>query len=129
VRSDRRTRDIGVDVTGGSTLAAARHFYCHALGGRQVRRVTRGDGSSMLRFLVSGELLTTGPSAANDRVTLIVDDVMRIAERCWDAGFEVRVGAADDDGSIVVIDPFDLELELISSGSEERRRAVAAEER
>jgi hypothetical protein len=46
-----------------------------------------------------------------------VDDALAIAERCWDAGFEVRVRGPADAGTIVVIDPFDIELEVISSGS------------
>ena len=75
------------------------------------------------------DLVTTGPNAANDRVQLVVDDVVTIAERCWDAGFVVRVGASADAESIVVIDPFGIELELIPSGSQQLRRAVAANER
>lgn len=115
MRRYRRKRDLGIDAATGSTLAAARAFYCDALGGRQTGGKRLGDGSSVLMFLVGVGLVTTGPGAANDRLMLVVDDVVAIAERCWDAGFEVRVGGSPDTRSIVVIDPFDLELELISS--------------
>ena len=101
-----------------SALAAARAFYCDALGGRQMRRIQLGDGSSLFRFLVGEELVTTGPGLADDRVTLVVDDPLAIAERCWDAGFEVRVRGFADATTIVVIDPFDRELEVISSTSQ-----------
>lgn len=109
-----RTRRSGVGA-GRSALAAARAFYCDALGGRQMRRLQLGDGSSAFRFLVGDELVTTGPGVADERVTLVVDDALAIAERCWDAGFEVRVRGTADETSIVVIDPFDRELEVRSS--------------
>jgi catechol 2,3-dioxygenase-like lactoylglutathione lyase family enzyme len=124
----QRTLDRGSGATGRSALAAARAFYCDALGGRQMRRLGLGDGGSMLRFLVGGDLVTTGPGAAVDRVTLVVDDALAIAERCWDAGFEVRVRGPVDARTIAVVDPFDLELEVVSSGGRETRRAVAAGE-
>jgi hypothetical protein len=69
----------------------------------------------MFRFLVGEELVTTGPGVVNDRVTLVVDDALAIAERCWDAGFEVRVRGTADATSVVVVDPFDRELEVISA--------------
>ncbi|MFL5616732.1 MAG: VOC family protein [Gemmatimonadaceae bacterium] len=128
MRVYRRKRGLRIDTAVGPTLAA-RAFYCHALGGRQIRRVRLGNGSTVFSFLVGEDLVTTGPRAANDRVQLVVDDVVATAERCWDSGFEVRVGTSDDADSIVVIDPFDLELELIPSGSERLLRTVAAEER
>ena len=82
-----------------------------------MRRLQLADGSSMFRFLVGEELVITGPGIVKDRVTLLVDDALAIAERCWDAGFEVRVHGAADATSVVVIDPFDRELEVISSRS------------
>jgi catechol 2,3-dioxygenase-like lactoylglutathione lyase family enzyme len=112
----RRNRNGGIDASAGPTLAAARALYCDVLGGRQMRRMKADDGS-MLSFLVGADLVTTGPGAADDHITLVVDDALAIAERCWDAGFEVRVRGPADAGTIVVIDPFDLELEVISSGS------------
>ena len=103
------TRGIGA---GRSALAAARAFYCDVLGGRQMRRLQLADGSSLFRFLVGDALVTTGPGIADERVTLVVDDALAIAERCWDAGFEVRVRESEDATTIVVIDPFDRELEV-----------------
>jgi hypothetical protein len=58
-----------------------------------------------------------------DRVTLIVDDALAIAERCWDAGLEVRVPEDADETTVVVIDPFGRELELISRTAQRERRA------
>jgi hypothetical protein len=80
-----------------------------------MRRLQLADGSSMFRFLVGEELVTTGPGVEKDRVTLVVDDALAIAERCWDAGFEVRVRGTADATSVVVVDPFDRELEVISA--------------
>jgi extradiol dioxygenase family protein len=99
---------------GRSALAAARAFYCDVLGGQQMRRLQLGDGSSLLSFLVGEALVITGPGVVDDRVTLVVDDALAIAERCWDAGFEVRVRGTADATTIVVIDPFDRELEVRS---------------
>jgi catechol 2,3-dioxygenase-like lactoylglutathione lyase family enzyme len=126
VRAHRRKRGRGIGAATGSTLAAARAFYCDVLGGRELGRGRLGDGSSALRFVFGGALVATGPSAAHDRVTLVVDDDLAIAARCWDGGFKVRIAGSADDESIVVIDPFDLELELIRSGSQRLLRAVAA---
>jgi hypothetical protein len=111
--SGLRTPRRGIGA-GRSALAAARAFYCDALGGRQMRRLQLADGSSMFRFLVGDELVLTGPGIVKDRVTLVVDDALAIAERCWDAGFEVRVHGAADATSVVVIDPFDRELEVVA---------------
>jgi hypothetical protein len=55
-------------------------------------------------------------SAAKDRVKLVVDDVDATAERCWDAGLKVRICGPADASTIVVIDPFGVEMELISNG-------------
>ena len=49
------------------------------------------------------------------RITLVVDDAVAIAARCWDAGFTVRVRESADATTIAVVDPFDLELELVSA--------------
>ena len=123
--TQRLVRDR-VDAADPSTIAA-RAFYCDALGGRQMRGASPWDSSSILMFLVGGALVTTGPGAADDRVTLVVDDAEAIAERCWDAGFEVRVRGSADARTIVLIDPFDRELEVISSDGRQPG-AVAAEQ-
>ena len=58
-----------------------------------------------------------------ERVTLVVDDALAFAERCWDAGFEVHVRDGANETTIVVIDPFGRELELISRAVQHERRA------
>jgi catechol 2,3-dioxygenase-like lactoylglutathione lyase family enzyme len=123
VTNYQREWNIGIGAAGRSALAAARAFYCEILGGRQMHRTTLGESSSMLSFLVGKDLVTTGPRVADDRVTLVVDDAIAIAERCWNAGFEIHVSA--DTGTIVVIDPFDLEVEVISTSDHRPRRAIA----
>ena len=121
--SYQREWNTGIGAAGRSPLAAARAFYCDILGGRQMHRTTLGESTSMLRFVVGKDLVTTGTRAADDRVTLVVDDAIAIAERCWNAGFEIHVSA--DTGTIVVVDPFDLEVEIISSSDHRPRREVA----
>jgi hypothetical protein len=59
----------------------------------------------------------------SNRVTLIVDDALAIAERCWDAGLEVRVPDGADETTVVVIDAFGRELEVISRTVGDERRA------
>ena len=104
----------GAITSGRSPLAAARAFYCDALGGRQMPRAKRGDDTT-LSFLVGDDLVTTGPAAMGGRITLVVDDAIEVAARCWDAGFTVNVRDAADSTTISVIDPFDLELGLATS--------------
>jgi hypothetical protein len=94
--------------------AAARAFYCDALGGRQIGRRAIGDANESLSFRVGGELVTTGPVVKRERRRLVVDDAVAIAARCWDAGFTVRVRGSAAATTIAVVDPFDLELELVS---------------
>ena len=91
-------------------------------GDRCIPHTRLADGSAVLRFLVGEDLVTTVPDIAHDRVTLVVDDVLAIAERCWDAGFVVRVDESADDGPIVVIDPVGLEVELTRRGSRQVHR-------
>ena len=105
----------GAITTTRSALAGARAFYCDALGGRQMHHTTLGDDGSVFCFRVGGELVVTGPAVTNDRITLVVDDAVAIAEQCWDAGFAVHVRGTADATTLAVIDPFGLELELVSS--------------
>ena len=62
-----------------------------------------------------------------DRVTLVVDDALAFAERWWDAGFEVRIREGAGEPTIVVIDPFGRELEVISRTVQHARRARGRE--
>jgi hypothetical protein len=54
-----------------------------------------------------------GAARAGGRITVVADDPAAIAERCWDAGFEVRVRGPADGGAIVVIGLLEVELEVI----------------
>jgi len=103
-----------VTLESRSSLAAARAFYCDALRGRQLRRRRDDDDSGALCFRVGEDLVTTGPAATGARVTLVVDDVVTVAARCWDAGFTVQVRDSGNATTITVIDPFDLEVELVA---------------
>jgi catechol 2,3-dioxygenase-like lactoylglutathione lyase family enzyme len=94
-------------------LSAARAFYCDALGGRQVYGTASHERTGQLFFHVGGTLVATRPAGREDPITLMVHDPVAIAERCWDAGFTVQVRESGDATTIAVIDPFDLELELI----------------
>lgn len=107
-----------------SRLAAARAFYCDALGGRQLTTTRGEDGSGSLRFRVGEDLVTTGPGAGAGRVAIVVRDAIAVAERCWDAGFEVRVRGSEEATTIAVVDPFELELELVSAASQSRLSAT-----
>lgn len=98
-----------------TAVAAARAFYCDVLRGRHIRRARLDDDSDLLFFCIGDELITTGPAATKDRIALVVADAIAIAERCWDAGFTVHVRESAGVTTIAVIDPFELELELISS--------------
>lgn len=79
-----------------------------------MRRRQIANAGEALSFRVGGELVTTGPVMTRERIRLVVDDAVAIAARCWDAGFTVRVRESADAVTIAVVDPFDLELELVS---------------
>lgn len=105
-------------TTGRSAHAAARAFYCDALGGRQLRRREMGDAGEALSFRVGGAVVTTGTVMTRERTRLVVDDAVAVAARCWDAGFTVRVRESGDATTIAVVDPFDLEVELVASSDQ-----------
>ena len=93
----------------------ARAFYCDVLQGRQVWD-ERHEGDSSLSFIVEGTRIDVSTSAAGDRkpVALTVLDPGALAERCWDAGYSVRVG--DDpieEAAVSVIDPFGRRIDLV----------------
>ena len=120
----------------GSGVAAARSFYVDALGGRQVWRTGRAEVPESLWFLVGGTLVEVGAdagAAVPAAIALEVDSPDDVAERCWDAGFTVRLR---HDGirpaEVSVVDPFGRRIDLISrrtittrpglaSGGEEKR--------
>lgn len=117
-------------AVGEREIAAARTFYCEALGGRQVRPAgLAGTDGGSLWFHVNGALVEAGSAlhGPHTRVALSADDPALLAERCWDAGFEVRV---HDDATgrtlFSVIDPFGRRIDLIPSGL--REPAISADE-
>ena len=91
----------------------ARAFYCDVLHGRQVWDSERSDS---LSFIVEGARIDVSTSAAGDSepVVLSVGNPERLAERCWDAGYSVRVDHdAVGDATVSVIDPFGRRIELV----------------
>ena len=93
----------------------ARAFYCDVLQGRQVWEAERAGG---LSFIVEGTRIDVGASPASDRepVVLPVLDPSAVAERCWDAGYSVRVPEGEDStagAAVSVIDPFGRRIDLV----------------
>jgi catechol 2,3-dioxygenase-like lactoylglutathione lyase family enzyme len=105
-----------VHSTAPSDVEAARAFYGDALLGRQLRRPARCGTTTGLWFLISGNTVEvrTGNGGAAAPVVIDVDDPDLLAQRCWDAGFTVRVGE-DETGRapVSVIDPFGRRLDLM----------------
>jgi hypothetical protein len=106
----RRTRSIARPHT-----HVARAFYCDVLDGRQVWDSERAGS---LSFIVEGTRIDVSTSDAVDGepVVLSVANPNALAERCWDAGYSVRV---DHDATGVttmsVIDPFGRRIELLAN--------------
>ena len=56
----------------------------------------------------------TSATTESEPIVLPVNDPGALAERCWDAGFSVRVGNDEtDDATVSVIDPFGRCIELV----------------
>lgn len=91
----------------------AQAFYCDVLHGRQVWDAECGG---KLSFIVEGTRIDVSTSVAPDSEPLVlsVGDPEALAERCWDAGYSVRVGhEAPDDATVSVMDPFGRRIELV----------------
>ena len=101
------SRTLEPDHTG-----VARAFYCDVLNGRQVWDSER-IGS--LSFIVEGTRIDVNTSAVDDSepVILSVDNPDGLAERCWDAGYSVRVEHDATGMTMSVIDPFGRRIELV----------------
>jgi len=109
--SAARTADAG----DASMLRAARAFYCDALQGRQVWRMTCDPTArDSVCFVVAGTLIHVDPDvdSPGGPITLTVADPHELAERCWDAGFSVSVGDVGDSVPVFVFDPFGRKIEL-----------------
>jgi len=113
---DRWSDPVGTSPARGHDVAvAARAFYRGALRGRQVWPTGRTDGRGSLCFIVGGTLVEVRPElgSAAAPIELEVDDPNEVAERCWDAGFDVLVGGDATGGALVsVLDPFGRRIEL-----------------
>ena len=113
-----------------SDLEAARAFYGDALRGRQLRLSPRRGTTAGLWFLVGGNIVEVriGNGGAAAPIVIDVDDPDLLAQRCWDAGFTVRVGE-DEAGRtpLSVIDPFGRRLDLMpKAGLSDRLSAGGA---
>jgi catechol 2,3-dioxygenase-like lactoylglutathione lyase family enzyme len=95
--------------------AAARSFYEELLGGRQVWPTDHGERRDVLCFLIEQQLIVVCPArrALHEPLQLLVAAPNAIAERCWDAGFTVRVDGDREDGVLHVVDPFGRSIALI----------------
>jgi hypothetical protein len=102
----RRRSSIALDQS-----HAARAFYCDVLNGRQVWDAERAGS---LSFIVEGTRIDVGQSVAADSepVVLAVGNPDALAERCWDAGYSVRVDHDATRVTMSVIDPFGQRIEL-----------------
>lgn len=99
-----------------SDVEAARAFYGDVLRGRQLRLPARRGKTTGLWFLVAGNIVEvrTANGGATAPIVIDVDDPDLLAQRCWDAGFTVRVGE-DETGRapVSVIDPFGRRVDLM----------------
>jgi catechol 2,3-dioxygenase-like lactoylglutathione lyase family enzyme len=104
----RRETAIAIDTT-----RIARAFYCDVLRGRQV---WDSEASGNLSFMIEGARIDVTTTVAADAgpVVLSVGNPEHLAERCWDAGYSVRVDHDETgDAAMSVIDPFGRRLELV----------------
>ena len=108
-RRRERARSRRGSATASSHARIARAFYCEVLRGRQV---WGAEHDRALSFIVEGTRIDVSPTPAAERdvVVLPVLDPEAVAERCWDAGYDVRVG---DQAAMSVIDPFGLRIDLV----------------
>ena len=107
-------------------LAAARVFYMDLLQGTLVCAARRHTDHARLWFHVDDALIETGPGIHEEAPGRVhVDDPLAVAERCWDAGFSVRVLECPfGDASVALMDPFGRQIQLVQSA--DRSRAADA---
>ena len=121
----RREKLRSVDIS-----IAARRFYRGVLGGRQVWPTDRRRGLRSLFFLVGDTLLEVDPAprVAPEAVELEVDAPNEFAERCWNAGYTVRLRDPDFDESnpaFVITDPFGRSIALTQRATHRSAQASA----
>jgi len=101
-------------------------FYGEVLGGRQVWPKERPGAPDALWFLVGETLVevSTSRRATTEPPEVAVDTPLDLAERCWDAGYSVRLHADDRDDRVSVTDPFGRTIVLVARGAEGSARVV-----
>ena len=109
--------------------AAASTFYTGLLRGRRVRPAGRRTDGARLWFRIEEVLVETGPGAHGGAPVLLhVDDPLEVAERCWDAGFTVRLlDPPFGDAIVSVTDPFGQQVHLVRAAGDDARRAANGE--
>jgi hypothetical protein len=108
-RSRKRRAIAPVDA------GAARAFYRDALQGQQVWPIGRMGRRGTLWFLVAGAFIEVagGAIGRSAPVVLDVEDPDDLAQRCWDAGFTVRMHQdATGRAAVSVFDPFGRRIDL-----------------
>jgi len=110
-------------------LAAANRFYTGLLRGRRVHRAGRRTDGVRLWFRIDEVLVETGPGFDGGAPVLLhVEDPLAVAERCWDAGFTVRLlDPPFGHATIAVTDPFGRQVNLAQAGRHDARQAVNGE--
>lgn len=111
-RRDERIRSARRSSGASNLLRIARAFYCDVMQGRQVWDSERAGG---LSFIVEGSRIDVSPGAAGDRepMVLSVANPDALVERCWDAGYSVRVEHDATRTTLSVIDPFGRQIDLV----------------
>jgi hypothetical protein len=111
-----------------SPEAAARSFYRDMFEGRELWPTDRGEAARSLWFLIGEKLVEVRVSrgAAHETLDLMVASPSEVAERCWDAGYTIRLEGNHAETTIHVIDPFGRSIALIPYRSSETLGAAAA---
>ena len=128
--SSSRSRDQHEDgrqtARAARDLAAANTFYTDLLRGRLVHHARRRTDGAHLWFRVDDVLVQTGPGADGGAPVLLhVDDPLALAERCWDAGFTVRLlDPPFGHATVSVMDPFGRQLSLAPAAYRDPRQAA-----
>lgn len=110
-------------------LAAANTFYTDLLRGRMEHQARRRTDGARLWFRIDDVLVETGPDCHDGAPVLLpVDDPLAVAERCWDAGFTVRLlDPPFGNATVSVTDPFGRQVNLVPADREDPRQAANGE--
>ena len=110
-------------------LAAASTFYTGLLRGTPAHQAGHRADGARLRFRVDDVLVETGPGFRDGAPVLLhVDDPLAVAERCWDAGFTVRLlDPPFGHATVSVTDPFGRQVNLAPADRHDARQAANGE--